>query len=134
MDTVSPHICPIANQTYGLSPNSTNTDILSSFNLSIPFSLYHLLLGLLIFSLPCPLLLLPRRRDSMREKCRHLEGVLPTKKEQIPSCSSSLFSSFPEDRKEKKKRKTPLLPNYKEPGGYKVLFAHKQQDRLKMLM
>lgn len=39
-----------------------------------------------------------------------------------------------EKREEKKKKKDPLLTNYTEPGGYKVLPAHKTEDGLKMSM
>lgn len=45
--------------------------------------------------------------------------------------SASLKTEKREEREEKKK-KDPLLTNYTEPGGYKVLPAHKQEDGLKM--
>lgn len=120
-------LSPIVNQTYSLT--TPRPHILSS--LCLYPSLYLLLLLLLIFS--------PLSSSSSsscqkeREEIQTLTRDMNSQKK-IRSPLVAPNSSPPSLKTARKKKKDPLLTNYIEPGGYRVLPAHKQQDSLKMLM
>lgn len=130
LKTVTPHISPILNQAYGLSLSQLHQRPHPFISLSVYTSLPLLPppLFLLIFSQPSPPPFPRKRAGSEAQTSRR---IIKDKGKADPPLVAPA-SSPPSEGKIKKK--DPLLTNYTEAGGYAVLCAHKQQDRLKMLM